>query len=462
LRTLGAVLRDIPELHFNLSQYLLSKKHSEWLESCFSQYRDYMSGILSAPINRKRILEALRFSLSQSVPAYRNLSEVKDFFDIPFCDKNSLQSDASLFVAENIPKEDLWCTDTFGTTGQPLTVLYSSRFWFEYLHLVIRKTVYTAGIQSYGKNPIFCISVDNVEHARKENGKEFVLVDPTGSTGLLLRVLIEETDSSTLARFIQLVERLKPAVVTTRPSLLEAIIPYSSTISRLKFSPLCVISLGSFLSETIRHETQDLFGTKVFNCYGLTEVGLVACECSKQNGYHIDETSVFVEIVDTNGHPVKDCHEGEIVLSSFSNEAMPLLRFKTGDLGRIDHSPCACGLPGPRITEIKGHSAFHYQFASGALLHPARFNYLFWCFPIREFQVIQTSPDQIEVIIEPIETCCDEDRLITRVKNYINGILPSQTNLIVRKARFEQDHKFKRYVSRVKGSTSKQEVRNDP
>lgn len=454
LCALGALLRKFPEFYFDIGQYLLAKKYADWLESRFCQYRDYLSGFLSAPINKERILEALQLSLSQSVPAYRNLSEIKDFHDIPFCEKNSLSSDAGSFVPRDIDEKDLWCIDTFGTTGQPVTVLYSSRFYFEYLYLTIRKTLYTAGIRSFEKYPIFCICVDN-----SRNGKEFITVDPTGDTGFSLRLLIDESDGTTLARFFHLVESLKPAVITTRPSIFEALIAYSSTIpNKLRFSPLCVISAGSFLSEAVRQETQELFGTKVFNCYGLTEFGLVACECSEQNGYHIDETSVIVEVLDPTGHPIKDGLEGEIVLSSFANEAMPLLRFKTGDLGFIDQSHCPCGCPGPRIIEIKGRRAFHYQFTSGALLHPVRFNCLYWLFPITEFQVIQISPNQIEVLIEPSSTCDDEDSLISRVQSYIKNMLPFRVELVVRKTRFKQGHKFERYVTRVKGPTSNKKL----
>ena len=84
---------------------------------------------------------------------------------------------------------------------------------------------------------------------------------------------------------------------------------------------------------------------KVFNHYGMTEMGYgggVECECL--NGYHLRENDLYFEIIDpSSGEPVKDGEYGEVVFTTLKRQAMPLIRYKTGDKARFLTQACACG-----------------------------------------------------------------------------------------------------------------------
>jgi len=89
--------------------------------------------------------------------------------------------------------------------------------------------------------------------------------------------------------------------------------------------------------------------------YGMTELfgPGVAWECLEKNGLHIAEDHFIPEIIDpVTLAPLPPGSEGELVLTSISKEAFPLIRFRTGDLTRIDYSPCACGRTHCRISRI--------------------------------------------------------------------------------------------------------------
>ena len=77
--------------------------------------------------------------------------------------------------------------------------------------------------------------------------------------------------------------------------------------------------------------------------YGSTEIGLIAKECIKQNGYHICEGHVFVEILGANGEPVPNGEMGNIVVSTLLREGMPMIRYNTEDIGIITEETCECG-----------------------------------------------------------------------------------------------------------------------
>lgn len=112
-------------------------------------------------------------------------------------------------------------------------------------------------------------------------------------------------------------------------------------------------------SEATRHRIEQLFHTKFYNCYGLSEMNGpgVAFECPLQDGMHLWEDHFFPEIINPEtGWVLPDGSEGELVLTTLRREAMPIIRYRTRDLTRIVPGRCACGRTHRRIERIKGRS----------------------------------------------------------------------------------------------------------
>ena len=119
------------------------------------------------------------------------------------------------------------------------------------------------------------------------------------------------------------------------------------------------LKYGIFGSEPWSEETRDDLETALhvtaMDTYGLTEIfgPGVAWECPEKNGLHIAEDHFIPEIIDPDTlEPLPPGSEGELVLTTIAKEAFPLIRFRTGDLTRIDYSPCACGRTHCRISRI--------------------------------------------------------------------------------------------------------------
>ena len=112
-------------------------------------------------------------------------------------------------------------------------------------------------------------------------------------------------------------------------------------------------------SEETRKKVEELLGVDVYNCYGLSEMGGpgVGFECKYKDGLHIWEDAYLVEIVNPEtGEPVEEGEIGELVLTSLTREAMPLIRYRTRDLTYIIPEKCACGRTHRRINRILGRS----------------------------------------------------------------------------------------------------------
>ncbi|MBP3749276.1 phenylacetate--CoA ligase [Ruminobacter sp.] len=103
--------------------------------------------------------------------------------------------------------------------------------------------------------------------------------------------------------------------------------------------------------DTTRKAIEDLWGAKVYDFYGLSDIyGACAAMCDAKDGLHIAEDQIYVETVDIHtGEVIPNGEVGELVYTTLRKKARPMIRFRTGDIGRIDQTPCSCGRTHGRI-----------------------------------------------------------------------------------------------------------------
>ena len=112
-------------------------------------------------------------------------------------------------------------------------------------------------------------------------------------------------------------------------------------------------------SEEMRHDIEATLGIKAYDIYGLTELSGpgVSFECSAQNGMHINEDHFIAEIIDPNtGEVLPAGSKGELVFTSLTKEAFPLLRYRTRDICQLNYEPCSCGRTHVRMAKPMGRS----------------------------------------------------------------------------------------------------------
>jgi phenylacetate-CoA ligase len=106
-----------------------------------------------------------------------------------------------------------------------------------------------------------------------------------------------------------------------------------------------------------RKRIEDSLGIKAYDFYGTSELsGPLFGECKEQNGIHVWADHFLLEIIDKNGDPVPDGQKGELVVTTLSKEALPLIRYRTGDITILNNEECACGRTHPRIMRILGRA----------------------------------------------------------------------------------------------------------
>jgi phenylacetate-CoA ligase len=176
---------------------------------------------------------------------------------------------------------------------------------------------------------------------------------------------------------------------------------------------------GEPWTEEMCREIERTLGIKAISFYGLSEMcgPGVAAEClTGRNGLHVQEDHFLVEVVDpASGQPTTPGDEGELVFTSLTKEALPLIRYRTGDIGFVIDEPCVCGRTTVRLDGLRGRHD-DMLIIRGVNLHPSNVEHLL-------LRVEGTSPqyrlivdragmlDELTLECEPASGEADRDRL---------------------------------------------------
>ncbi len=189
----------------------------------------------------------------------------------------------------------------------------------------------------------------------------------TGGVGIhqgaiRLGVTVVPVSGGMTARQLRLLQDLKPDILTCAPSYA---VRLGEAVAEAGMKPGDIgLKAGLFgaesWSESMRARIQDLLGLRALDIYGLSEVigPGVASECVvAQDGLHVNEDHFLVEAINpVTGEPVPDGTMGELVFSTLTKQALPLLRYRTGDIAALRRGSCACGRTLIRMTKVTGRS----------------------------------------------------------------------------------------------------------
>ena len=186
---------------------------------------------------------------------------------------------------------------------------------------------------------------------------------PDSTGDLLARALERLGVASTIfglcpdpVRAAQAVGTLRPAVLVGFPVQILALARMAVNLG-IELSPVrSVLLCSDYIPENLARQVRELLGAEVFTHYGTVETGLGgAVDCAAHDGCHLRESDLLVEIIDPHTTlPVADSTWGEIVCTTLTRTGMPLIRYRTGDRGRLLSGVCGCGSAIRRLDRVQG------------------------------------------------------------------------------------------------------------
>lgn len=295
----------------------------------------------------------------ENVKYYRDLMDEKgvkpedikgteDLRKLPFLSKADLRDAYPFGLLAKPLSECVRIHSTSGTTGRRVVAFYTQNdidLWDE----CCARAITAAG----GTNEDVC-----------QVAYGFGLF--TGGAGLnggshTVGCLTLPMSSGNTDRQIQFMQDLGATILCCTPSYAAYI---GETIHEMGISPDDLkLKAGIFgaepWTEEMRRSIEKSLGIKAYDIYGLTEISGpgVAFECSEQNGMHINEDNFIAEIIDPEtGEPLPDGEVGELVFTSITKEAFPLLRYRTRVLCRLTRGKCSCGRTLVKMAKPMGRS----------------------------------------------------------------------------------------------------------
>ena len=182
---------------------------------------------------------------------------------------------------------------------------------------------------------------------------------PDGVTDLLIRALprigargVAGNPAAEQAGFCRELELHRPDCLVAAPGQLRRLLGAHPASPGIR----AILSSAEPLPQDLEEALVHGWHCEVFDHYGLTETGYGGgVECCGKQGYHLREGDLFFEVVDpVSGEPVPDGTPGEVVFTTLTRQAMPLIRYRTGDMAAMLPGPCVCGSPLRRLSRIGG------------------------------------------------------------------------------------------------------------
>jgi phenylacetate-CoA ligase len=359
-------------------------------------------------LQEKRLKKIVRYCYSK-IPTYKkkfndagiapdDVKILNDLKKVPFTTKEDLRKAYPYGMLAAERSEVLELHASSGTTGHPTTCAYTKRD-LEVWSKAMARIYASAGTKK-----------DDVV----QNAYGYGLF--TGGLGfhygaLEIGAIVLPIASGNTERQIRLAKEYGTTILVCTPSYAAYLGEYAN--EKLGINPIKELKWKSGLfgaeawSEELRQRIQELLGLEAFDIYGLSEVigPGVSVECPEHNGLHIFEDYFIPEIIDpTTGEAVEEGKTGELVLTTLTREATPVLRFRTGDIASFTTEECSCGRTIGRMSRILGRADAMFK-VRGVKMWPTTVEHAL--LQVEEasqnYQIVLERPDRLDIMTVHVE-----------------------------------------------------------
>lgn len=386
--------------------------------------------IQNIKIFQEEKLKQLLVYLEENSPFYQKLFKenniqvsdiqtLEDLQKIPTTSKNDIQQNNDDFLC--IPQNQIVdYSTTSGTLGDPVTFGLSDKD-LERLAYNEAISFACAGIQ---KGDVVQM-ITTIDKRFMAGLAYFLGLRKMGASVVRMGPGIPELQWDSIFRY-------KPKYLITVPSFLLKMIDYAEKHgidykNSSVYGAVCIgesIKNQDFTDNILSQKIKEKWNIQLFSTYASTEMSTAFTECEHQIGGHQHPELIITEILDDEGNPVKDGESGELTITTLGVEALPLLRFKTGDLVKAHYESCKCGRNTMRLGPVVGRKQQMIKYKGTTLYPPAMNDILndfdgILCYQI----VIQSNEIGLDEIIIKISTEREDESFEGEVRDHFRAKL---------------------------------------
>jgi phenylacetate-CoA ligase len=349
------------------------------------------------------LLEALRHA-ERHVPFYRRrfaeygvrVDRVKapeDLASFPVLTKDDIRSHGPELLAET-HRGELHLAATGGSTGVPVRFVYDHRSYELRMASAIRSNRWAGA--DLGERELHLWGHAVGEAKRAEARKRAL------HTALLRQRFFSAFDlrEERLDALVRELSSFAPRVLIGYTSALHVLARHVLAKGIALPPPRGVITSAERLYPDQRRDIERALGAPVFDRYGCRETMLIAAECERHEGLHVNAEGVYVELY-RGGKPAPAGTAGEVLVSDLSNRAAPLLRYRNEDIAIAKGAACSCGRGLPLLGSVEGRVLDLIVGEGGRIVSGEVFPHLLKDFPVERFQVHQHKDRAVTLRIVP-------------------------------------------------------------
>ena len=402
-------------------RYFRFKRHLEELERSQWADREELDRI---KLDKLKMLVSYAY---ENVPYYtelfdglklkpQDIKELGDIDKIPVLTKEIINSNFQRLLSKKHKEGTYWIERTGGSTGNTCA-FYRDHTTHEFALAVNRRFYKWAGYDTGTK--FFTLRGGSYDdHAKPLRLRTRIHYHVTN------HVIINTFDMSEkdMLAHSELMNRFKP---TTVHGFANSVYVFAKFLKERGIDfprPRSVITASEMLYDYQRQLIEEVFGCKVFDEYGCKEMSVIAFECESHSGLHIAEEKFILEVLQ-DGKTAKEGETGKIIITDLNNYAMPFLRYQNGDACAYTEEECDCKRKLRRIESLEGRLTDFLKSPEGKFVSGVAITEFLARIPgIKEFQVIQTSLERLEVRLVRGESFNNqtESQVISRLKKSIS------------------------------------------
>ena len=350
------------------------------------------------------ILERLQ-RLRTLVPYFRGVDWSRPWDELPTTSRADLALRPWDFVPDDEPLERLIIYRTAGTTGHPVSVPHhpvAVRCYEPMIEFALKR--HGVKIDFDGRS-VGCFLVG----AQIRTYTYATVLNNWRGAGFA-KLNIRQTEWPREGSQSRYFEEFAPKFLTGDP------ISFAEMMRMdLPARPAALVTTSVALSPTLRERLAARYNAPVIDWYSMVETGPIGYACPRGHGYHLLPHDLHAEVLAPPGE------RGEIAVTGGRNPLLPLIRYRTGDFGRMDFAPCECGDPMPRFLDLEGRQPLLIRSADGTPVSTVDISRLLREFPLLLHEFTQRADRSCELVARALPDANPDADLIAEALGRLLG-----------------------------------------